>query len=271
MRIICPGCDAQYEVPDEVIPDEGREVQCSNCGTTWMFGNTDPSGTMPGPSEKEEVGSDPEEDEAGPAELLVAAAPRRELDPKVASILRAEAEREAAARAAEARPEPLEVQTELGLTEVVKPPEPSPVAKPAASDTGVTAKPPRTAQTGNMTVAAAAAAGSRRDVLPDIEEINSTLRSTADRDAAEDNQQPETQENPRKRRGFRWGMVSAILIFIVGLLVYRFSPEIAEALPQANPWLNAYATWVDDMRTMADAQLRDILSWLDDIAGASGD
>ena len=35
MRITCPNCGAQYEVPDEVIPAEGRDVQCSNCGDTW--------------------------------------------------------------------------------------------------------------------------------------------------------------------------------------------------------------------------------------------
>ncbi|MEO0664593.1 MAG: zinc-ribbon domain-containing protein, partial [Pseudomonadota bacterium] len=37
MRLICPNCDATYEVPDSVIPPEGRDVQCSNCGTTWFF------------------------------------------------------------------------------------------------------------------------------------------------------------------------------------------------------------------------------------------
>lgn len=36
MRLTCPNCAAQYEVPDDVIPDEGRDVQCSNCGQTWF-------------------------------------------------------------------------------------------------------------------------------------------------------------------------------------------------------------------------------------------
>ncbi|WP_370281635.1 zinc-ribbon domain-containing protein [Pseudooceanicola sp.] len=35
MRLVCPNCGAQYEVPDEVISSEGRDVQCSNCGITW--------------------------------------------------------------------------------------------------------------------------------------------------------------------------------------------------------------------------------------------
>lgn len=36
MRLICPNCDAQYEVGAGVIPLSGRDVQCSNCGQTWF-------------------------------------------------------------------------------------------------------------------------------------------------------------------------------------------------------------------------------------------
>ena len=35
MRLICPNCTAQYEVDASMIPVEGRDVQCSNCGHTW--------------------------------------------------------------------------------------------------------------------------------------------------------------------------------------------------------------------------------------------
>ena len=36
MRLICPNCSARYEVPADVIPAEGRDVQCSNCQETWF-------------------------------------------------------------------------------------------------------------------------------------------------------------------------------------------------------------------------------------------
>ena len=36
MRLICPNFSAQYEVPADVIPAEGRDVQCSNCQETWF-------------------------------------------------------------------------------------------------------------------------------------------------------------------------------------------------------------------------------------------
>ena len=35
MRLICPNCSAQYEIDASLIPDEGRDVQCSNCGHNW--------------------------------------------------------------------------------------------------------------------------------------------------------------------------------------------------------------------------------------------
>ena len=41
MRLICPNCGAQYEVPDEVIPKSGRDVQCSDCGNTWFQNHSD--------------------------------------------------------------------------------------------------------------------------------------------------------------------------------------------------------------------------------------
>lgn len=43
MRLVCPNCSAQYEIDGSMIPDDGRDVQCSNCGHTWF--------ELPGPSE----------------------------------------------------------------------------------------------------------------------------------------------------------------------------------------------------------------------------
>ena len=45
MRLVCPNCSAQYEVDGSMIPDEGRDVQCSNCGHTWF--------ELPGPRDAE--------------------------------------------------------------------------------------------------------------------------------------------------------------------------------------------------------------------------
>ena len=36
MRLVCPNCDAEYEVDTSAIPLAGRDVQCSNCGHAWF-------------------------------------------------------------------------------------------------------------------------------------------------------------------------------------------------------------------------------------------
>ncbi|MEO0381180.1 MAG: MJ0042-type zinc finger domain-containing protein, partial [Pseudomonadota bacterium] len=113
MRLNCPNCDAQYEVVDDVIPVEGRDVQCSNCGQTWFQHHPDhiPEEVeeAPEPDDLTEADDAPVE---GEERVEAPAAPeRRELDSSVADILRQEAELETQARAGDA----LESQPELGL------------------------------------------------------------------------------------------------------------------------------------------------------------
>ena len=36
MRLTCPNCDAEYEVPDGMMPATGRHVQCTACHTRWF-------------------------------------------------------------------------------------------------------------------------------------------------------------------------------------------------------------------------------------------
>ena len=40
MRLICPNCDAEYEVPDGMVPAAGRHVQCTSCHTRWFARGT---------------------------------------------------------------------------------------------------------------------------------------------------------------------------------------------------------------------------------------
>ena len=54
MRLICPNCAAQYEVDDGVIPEAGRDVQCSNCGHTWWQERAQAAAATPSVAEAEE-------------------------------------------------------------------------------------------------------------------------------------------------------------------------------------------------------------------------
>ncbi|MEY8838924.1 zinc-ribbon domain-containing protein, partial [Cribrihabitans sp. XS_ASV171] len=125
MRLTCPNCGAQYEVPPEVIPAEGRDVQCSNCGDTWyqphpetaQAGSTPEPDTPQAPAEAQER-PDPVDEELPETEADAplppeTAAPAREMDPAISDILREEAERESRLRRSEA--ETLESQPDLGL------------------------------------------------------------------------------------------------------------------------------------------------------------
>ncbi|MEP5728451.1 MAG: zinc-ribbon domain-containing protein [Sulfitobacter sp.] len=276
MRLNCPNCDAQYEVPDEVVPTSGRDVQCSNCGQTWFQNHPD---HMPVEDETEIVVDGPAPDEEvsppPPPPPPNKEPERKQLDPAVADILRQEAEAEFEARQ-KRQSGTLESQPDLGLAETTE-------RAPALS---VEDEADRRAQDAKNRMArlrgepehateaaaAAAAISSRRELLPDIEEINSTLRN----DAAANGVDAETREEigaggQRKRRsGFKTGFYGVVILAIVLALVYLFAPQIAEAVPAVDPVLNAYVAWVDQMRLIFDGQIRDMLSWLDKQAAGSG-
>ena len=49
MRLTCPNCDAEYEVPDGMMPAAGRHVQCTACHTRWFVRGS----AAPAPSEEQ--------------------------------------------------------------------------------------------------------------------------------------------------------------------------------------------------------------------------
>lgn len=47
VKIECPGCRAIYEVGGELIPPDGRDMQCSNCGHEWFHPSDTSTGIDP--------------------------------------------------------------------------------------------------------------------------------------------------------------------------------------------------------------------------------
>lgn len=298
MRLICPSCGAQYEVDESVIPDVGRDVQCSNCGQAWFqmsasqiraqeaeaaaAGAEAPEGTeewvtteVPAP----DAGEAPADDaEAAPPPVPEAAPPepepsepapeepawaepepkRKTLDDAVMSVLREEADRERRAREAEGS---------------APAPQPEVIAVAAVAAASASAAPDLTdpdeaslSRDGMEGDDAVISRASRRELLPDIEEINSTLRATSDRGgeaAAVD--APETLR--RRRSGFRMGFSTAVLVAAALLLLYVLAPAIAARAPATAPAMEAFVGAIDSFRNWLDTALRGLTASMADGQG----
>ncbi len=273
MRLICPSCGAQYEVDESVIPDGGRDVQCSNCGHAWfqrsaMQLTTDEaeaearppaapdmavaeSGIAESGPEPSGAWVEPAEETTEEAATLSPERPRRTLDDAVKNVLREEAERETRARQSEGSS--VETQPELGLAAA---------GAAAATDASATAAPPdRSARTGgdpnDFDDDALVSRASRRELLPDIEEINSTLRATSERgNEAAAFDAPETLG--RRRSGFRMGFSTAILVAAVLVGLYGLAPTLARTVPALEPALASYVKGIDAGRLWLDARMRSL-------------
>lgn len=270
MRLICPNCDAQYEVVDDVIPAEGRDVQCSNCGQTWYQHHPDHMPDTAEPGEEPDDLAEPVDVPAQNEERAPSPEPqRRELDPSVADILRQEAALESKARAGQSGT--LESQPDLGLDTTES--EADLRAREARERMArMRGQDPALEQVSEAT-AAAAALGSRRDLLPDIEEINSTLRSTSDRQSGTTVEPGAVAQDQSAagRSGFRLGFGLMILLALALAALYVFAPQIARAVPQVDPYLSAFVAQVDTARSWLDGQIARLLTWLDAVASAQDD
>lgn len=266
MRLTCPSCGAQYEVPDDVIPEDGRDVQCSNCGNTW-FQERDTSNTPEAlaaeaaapkdavwhPEVESDVDSRPSvNQEPTPGNTPPPAPPkRRELDPSVADILREEAELEARAREAEAGS--LEEQPELGLQE------PEDEAAKRARQAQDRMRKLRGEDPDAAAAAAAASAvtdrpKSRRDMLPDVEEINQTLRASTERREMR-TLQGDLDDDEDDAGSFGRGFVLTFLIFAIAAALYVFAPQLGDTIPQLKAPLDTYSALVDQLRLWLDEQV----------------
>jgi hypothetical protein len=97
-------------------------------------------------------------------------------------------------------------------------------------------------------------------VLPDIEEINSTLRATGDRSpedrASSDVETLETAR--RRRRGVRLGFLTVLILSISGVLVYDNTALVIDLVPEAEPVVRGFVDAVNTARFRLDDLARSL-------------
>jgi len=310
MRLVCPNCGAQYEVDDRVIPEGGRDVQCSACGHGWY---QVPAGHQPevwaeeptpdetldetqaeeaedlgeepadegeaveAPAEDGEAQSEPEaeedvekEPEAPPAE----APPAREMDESVRSILQDEAQRELEARADEAKPEPEQVETQpdLGLDDGG--PSPEEERRRIARE--------RMARMRGLDEEEPVEADFDANVEPADEPEKSTqgrdlfpdieeINSTLDSHAPGVPESPASIEAaPKGASGFGRGFTVAMVLVALLISLYLLAPKLAANVPALEPVLAAYVEAVNSARAWLDETLRGLTTKIQATTGEGG-
>ena len=303
MQLVCPNCSARYEIDASLIPDEGRDVQCSNCGHTWFelppppteFAETLPEEDLVDVEAVQEDPEDqpmaeeaaPDDDEPSQAVRAIAAAseedddepfdaediddvpedspqadepddgektrftPRRPADAAALDILREEAERELSQRRAPPS-ETIETQSDLGLDNIRNRETPSRALR--ARMAHLKSDDEDAPKSRSEVVSEADYQAPRKDLLPDIDEINSTLKPTRKRTEAA----PEVSASHRS--GFRAGFLLMMLVCIGLIVTYARAPAIARAMPSAE---TAILTYVDKANTFRD--------WIGGLLGGSVD
>ncbi|MFY0661877.1 MAG: zinc-ribbon domain-containing protein [Shimia sp.] len=229
------------------------------------------SDIKPEPDAASEPEFEPEQEPETATETLdeaPAPAPKpRGLDDSVKDILREEVEYETQARAAE-QPQSLETQGDLGLDQG----DDRPVETERRSDEAAS-RLRRLRGEDDATAAAVASTvrsskDTRRDLLPDIEEINSTLRTTGDSPRNPDLGQKSTNKASRAR-GFRLGFALVLVVAGAAVFVYSSHASLSESYPQAAPYIESFMSSANGARIWLDDQVTGLFLKLNALTGQS--
>lgn len=274
MRLICPNCDAHYEVGDDAIPDAGRDVQCSACGHAWFqtpsrvradalsFPKPDAWETQDTPKVPElpddaDAAADTAQTSAPQAPAPQTSAPqtsapaapvqRKPADDEMLEILRQEAAYEAEVRARERAT--LETQPDLGLRARISTP---PTAAPAGGAAAERATGHATGQADERNDPSDDPAETRkpmgRRALPDIDDISSTLQPVTHPRRYADRQDVLPPTDEAESRGFTTGFVMVISAVVALAAVYIAAPSLSEGIPALADVLARYTATIDAMR-----------------------
>lgn len=283
MRLMCPNCDAEYEVDASAIPESGRDVQCSNCGHAWFQHHPDQEAD----EEAEAALYDPPPplSKTGmsgsilPSDLdwqVESDDPEAILDAMGRDAREAGANRPAPARAEPAvsgrpedvpkhdlDPEALRILREEAEFETAQRareqalaaessefPAPPVAARRVARLKGIQPTVPNPpAERVNDTTAAQSTAASAR--LPKIETVSAALR-----------QDEILPEDPRPQTG-RGGVFTVFILALAATSAYILSPNLSTLVPSLAEPLAHFVGFVDGLRDQLDAWVPQGIAWVE--------
>ena len=191
MRLVCPNCGAQYEVDDRVMPEAGRDVQCSNCGHAWF--HTPPHNAKASADKAAEP----------KIEMPVTAPPPPPVEQPVVDVT------SALSASAPSEPEP-RIEEDLAAAETPAPaeepapieapasePEPASVSEPEATPEPTPTEPAEDTPAPTIPAAAATAATAREAVSDEVKQILQEEAKQELRAREAEQQGAETQPEPK--------------------------------------------------------------------------
>lgn len=291
MRLVCPNCSSQYEVDISLFPEEGREVQCSNCEEIWYQY----------PVQDEPPLRLDENAVAEPAVQSSSARPSQRLKEDEQRELAAAVQEEIAARegrgmleaddaSAKRKPAPSEdlVPDDEILSQLREQ-----IEKEGGDFEG---EGPGLSQKRNLAKAAQSAGiavEDRRDgndrrwnLSMDDRDDNDTpsdrgrrARGRGKKKAKDTSQRKgglaealreleATQQ--RQGLGFRHGFLTAVIITMIGGGVYMFQEDIARSYPPAEPYLAQYNDMVIEGRAQTERLFVEYQPVVNDLIGQAG-
>lgn len=285
ISLICPGCAAEYRVPDTAIPEGGRDVECTACSRVWFVPGPYQQPARTESESRSAIPAPPQPAQDQPAESpLLAAAPilpaKRRLPESVLNILRDEVEHERRARMAEDEvfaqptreqpaalsPSPIRpFDNDWPATTVVTPAaEPHPL-RPALAPVSRIDSTPRKADAPISRVAEPrealqdpapmpAPVGAARAIVttaapqPDMT-ADPGLSQPADKPLPTAGARTVFDQQPARsgREGYPMGLGLAAMIALGGLTLYLLAPGLADAGSLGSA-LTGFREWVDGGR-----------------------
>lgn len=259
MLLLCPNCGAQYEVPEDHIPKKyGRDVQCSACNHTWfqthpaqdlqpaLQDEADDPGSAKQPRGRFDLSlaDDPAASSGATAGSTSPKMPplrqKRSLHPSVAGVLREEAKREVEERGSNG-PQASDRSSRSGSSDQ---------ARDADMDMqALEALYQNSEQTAKSTHGA---------LLPDIDEINSTLSTSGAEWPSDSDASKKIAQKGQRRVGFLVG----IAIVVAAAALYYFADTLGNGMPSLQQPLELYQQWINNMRIVLDQWIRKVVDLL---------